>query len=265
MVNLWLANKLWGRDNNADETLPKVLVQDNTKPETWWSYDKWTAGNPKTLHFNQATLANEQSTRTGEVQFNDHQDPTTFAHWCKDNAAWQTALTKDNGKFSYQLRTAPVSQELILRGTPTVTVTVASSANHGMLSAQLVDFGDAKRLTTSPVLMNRNGLQLGFHWASDDLREFQLQKKATSYKIIADGHINLQNRHDAAHVDELAADQFVTLHFDLQPIFHHLLKGHQLGLIIYSTDFGATLRGNEQITYTVKDDGSLTIPGVTVL
>lgn len=73
--------------------------------------------------------------------------------------------------------TAPAKEDLLLRGTPEVTVTVASSADHGMLSAQLVDLGTAKRLTSSPVLMNRNGLQLGFHWASDDLREFRLPSK----------------------------------------------------------------------------------------
>ena len=44
--------------------------------------------------------------------------------------------------------TAPAKEDLLLRGTPEVTVTVASSADHGMLSAQLVDLGTAKRLTS---------------------------------------------------------------------------------------------------------------------
>ncbi|MCI1974391.1 MAG: Xaa-Pro dipeptidyl-peptidase [Limosilactobacillus sp.] len=263
MVNLWLANKLWGQKNHADETLPDVLVQDNTRPETWQTYDQWTAGKRKKLYFDQARLSDKESQDVTEVHFNDQQSPETFEKWCQDNIAWQTALIQDNGKFSYQLRTAPVTQDLLLRGTPTVDITVASSADHGMISAQLVDFGNAKRLTTSPVLMNRNGLQLGFHWASDDLREFRLQKKTSAFKVIADGHINLQNRHSASQVDELSANQFVKIHFELQPIFHHLLKGHQLGLVIYSTDFGATLRGNEAISYTIKPgESSLQIPGV---
>ncbi len=266
MVNLWLANKLWDRDNHADETLPKVLVQDNTRPETWWTYNQWTTDEGKTLYFNKTELTPDSPQDSAEFQFDDHQSPTIFTKWCEDNDAWQKALIADDGKFSYKLKTASASQDLLLRGTPKVSVTVASSADHGLLSAQLVDFGKAKRLTASPVLMNRGGLQLGYHWATDDLREFRLQKKDSSFKVIADGHINLQNRHSAAQVDELSPSEFVKLHFELQPIFHHLLKGHQLGLIIYSTDFGATLRGNEEITYRVKTvDGSLLIPSVTTL
>lgn len=266
MVNLWLANKLWEKDNHADETLPKVLVQDNTQPETWWKYNEWTAGNTRRLSFNKTELITNDPQLSSEYRFNDHQTPETFEKWCRNINDWQDSLIKDHGKFSYKLMTAPAGEDLLLRGTPEVSVTVASSADHGMLSAQLVDFGTAKRLTSSPVLLNRNGLQLGFHWASDDLREFHLQAKASDYKVIADGHINLQNRHSASQVDDLAANQFVKVHFELQPIFHHLLKGHRLGLIIYSTDYGATLRGNEEITYTVKTaDSSLLIPGVMAL
>ncbi|MBB1063454.1 Xaa-Pro dipeptidyl-peptidase [Limosilactobacillus fastidiosus] len=266
MVNLWLANKLWDQDNHADETLPKVLVQDNTQPETWWTYDQWTAGSKKTLYFNKTELTENDPQLSTEYRFNDQQTPETFEKWCKNINDWQNALVKDNGKFSYHLKTAPVDQDLLLRGTPEVNVTVAASTDHGMISVQLVDFGNAKRLTISPVLMNHNGLQLGFHWASDDLREFKLQSNLSNFKVIADGHINLQNRHSAAEVDDLSANQFVKVHFKLQPIFHHLLKGHQLGLIIYSTDFGATLRGNEKITYTIKTkDSFLMIPGVTSL
>lgn len=108
--------------------------------------------------------------------------------------------------------------------------------------------------------MNRGGLQLGFHWATDDLREFQLQKRVTSAKVISRGHINLQNRHSAAHSDDLAADQLVTVAFDLQPLFHRLARGHRLALIVYGTDYEFTLRGNEAIKYTLDvNDARLTI------
>ena len=67
-------------------------------------------------------------------------------------------------------------------------------------------------------------------------------------------------------VDELAANQFVTVKFDLQPIFHRIVAGHQLGIIIYSTDYEYTLRGNERIEYQLALNGChLSIPGVTIL
>ncbi|MBB1079521.1 Xaa-Pro dipeptidyl-peptidase [Limosilactobacillus sp. STM2_1] len=263
MVNLWLANKLWGQDNHADDTLPRVLVQDNKTPETWNTYDHWTAGKQQVYQFNDRRLTTLPG--LGIQSFNDHQSEEKYREWCKDPHEWAKALIKDNGQFSRHFVSTPVETDTLLRGTPTVTLRVASSKNYGMISARLVDLGKGKRLTTSPVLFNRNGLELGYHWKTDDLREFKLQKSPTTYKVIASGHINLQNRHTPAQVDNLDANQFVSVNFDLQPIFHRLAAGHQLGVIIYSTDYEYTLRGNEQIEYQLDLSGcQLSIPGLSL-
>lgn len=264
MVNLWLADKLWGQENHADDTLPSVLVQDNSIPETWTAYDQWTAGEQKQYQFNDHRLTNLPG--LGIQSFNDQQPEEKYLQWCKQPQAWAKALVKDNGQFSRRFVTAVFNDDTLLRGTPTVTLKVASSKNYGMISARLVDLGSSKRLTMSPVLFNRNGLELGYHWKTDDLREFKLAKEATNYKVIASGHINLQNRNNSAQVDELVANQFVTVKFDLQPIFHRIVAGHQLGIIIYSTDYEYTLRGNERIEYQLELNGChLDIPGVTIL
>lgn len=262
MVNLWLANKLWNQANNADSTLPKVLIQDNSEPETWHTYDRWTAGNSHTYYFDRHRLA----TAPGQATqiFHDQQSVEKYSEWCKNPQKWANALINDTGTFSCHFTGEPVTNDLLLRGTPTVTLRLAASKDHGMVSARLVDLGSVNRLTTSPVLLNANGLELGYHWKTDNLREFKLQKKPTNYKVIASGHINLQNRHSPAQVDSLTAGQFITVTFELQPIFHRLVKGHQLGIIIYSTDYEYTLRGNEQIDYQLDLAGShLDIPGVS--
>lgn len=263
MVNLWLANKLWGQENNADEVLPNLLVQDNAKAEEWNTYPSWEDNNGETFHFDQGVLAKSTDDSANTISFNDQQKEETFKAWCKDTSKWQAALIKDQGRFSYQLKTAPNKDDLLLQGTPEVKLAVASSVDHGLLSAQLVDLGNDYRLKVSPTLLNRNGLELGFHWTSDDLREFELQKEKTPFKVISSGHINLQNRTNSRQVDPLVAGKFVFLHFPLQPIFHHLKAGHQLALIIYGTDFDCTLRGNEAITYTIQDgSGTLHIPTI---
>ncbi|MCH3921402.1 Xaa-Pro dipeptidyl-peptidase [Limosilactobacillus sp.] len=266
MVNLWLANKLWDLDNQADSTLPHVLVQDNHLPETWNAYDHWTAGKQLTFHLTDGDLTPENVHVAEQLTFNDHQEKDTYQDWCQHPAKWQTALIADRGQFSCQFKTAPAKQDLLLRGTPRLQLTVAASLDHGLVSAELVDFGDDKRLTTSPVIINRGGLPLGYHWKADDLREFKLQKQASPYKVIASGHRNLQNRHDSATVDELAPGQLVDVAFDLQPLFHHLAAGHQLGLIIYASDYAFTLRGNEDVDYRISlENALLTIPGVSYL
>lgn len=262
MVNLWLANKLLGVDNNADAVLPDVLVQSNETPETWTSYDQWTAGDELTLYMQGNKLTPVASDQEDVQQFNDQQSTTNYQAWCKSPAKWQEALYNDQGQFSCHFTSDPFNDGLLLRGTPTLTVQVSSSADHGLLSAELIDRGKAKRLTTSPVLMNRGGLPLGYHWQADDLREFRLQKDTSDYKVISHGHINLQNRHSARQVDDLFAGQLVTVNFDLQPIFHRLAAGHQLELIIYATDYNFTLRGNEDISYRLPvQTAHLTIPG----
>lgn len=137
-------------------------------------------------------------------------------------------------------------------------VAVAATADHGLLSAFLVDEGAAKRLTTNPVVLARNGIQLGYQWRQDDLREFQVQKEISSHKVIAYGHINLQNRTNPAVVDDYQPGQTVTLDFALQPVFHRLSPGHRLTLILFGTDYAMSLRGNEAITYTI-DPTQLTL------
>lgn len=262
MVNLWLADKLWEHENHADSTLPDVIVQDNSAPETWNSYHEWTTGDHKEYQFNDHRLTSLPG--LGTQSFNDQQPTETYLQWCKHPQEWAKALVSDKGKFSRHFVSEAFNDDLLLRGTPHVKLTVASSKNYGMISARLVDLGTSKRLTVSPVFLNRDGLELGYHWKTDDLREFKLEKEPTNYKVISSGHINLQNRNNPAEVNELAANEFVTVQFDLQPIFHRMVAGHQLGIIIYSTDYEYTLRGNERIEYQLRLDGcSLEIPGVT--
>jgi X-Pro dipeptidyl-peptidase C-terminal non-catalytic domain. len=39
------------------------------------------------------------------------------------------------------------------------------------------------------------------------------------------------------------------------------LAGHQLGLVIYATDFGMTVRGNQDLQYSIQlDTATLTVP-----
>lgn len=252
MINLWFANKLWNLNNNADEILPNVLVQDNVQPETWQTYTNWSGNHSTTLFLTNNALTPTEPTSTTPVKFNDHQDDDTYHAWCHHQATWAKDLLNDiDGKFSAHFVGTPLKQDWLLRGTPTVKVRVASSTDHGLISARLVDRGHAKRLTVSPVILAKDGLELAYHFGKDDLREFELQKQFTDAKVISYGHINLQNRHDASSVDNLNANEFVDVAFPLQPVFHTLQAGHQLELILYATDYEMTLRGNEAISYQI--------------
>lgn len=250
MINLWFAKHLWRLDNQADEVLPAVLVQDNYTPQTWHRVNTWDG--KATTRFNWGT--GQLTTKAVEATtqfFTDGHPADQYQVWCHHPNQWQQALLTDNGSFSAHFRTNNISQEITYRGTPQVHARVKVNADHGLLSAFLVDRGRAKHLTVSPVIINPRSLRAGFHFGSDDLREFKLANEDSPSKVISFGHINLQNRHSASQVDDLQPDQFVEVTFPLQPIFHRLPVGHQLELIIFATDYQMTLRGNEPLTYTL--------------
>ena len=70
--------------------------------------------------------------------------------------------------------------------------------------------------------------------------------------MITKGHLNLQNRQFPWQVDELKPNEFYSFAVKLQPMFYHLPAGRKLGLIIYATDFGMTVCGNQELTYTLQ-------------
>ncbi len=252
LVNLWLSNKLYGVANQANDQVPDVLVQDNAQAETWKTYQDWGADAAiKTYALDDAKLTNLHENRS----FNDHLPDDLFKDYVKETRKWQKALfTKSHSKLDghkIQLVSEPLSQDLVIDGQAKVTLTVKSSTNVGLISVALVDYGKAKRLTPTPQILSRDEIITGYQWRKDDLREFLPEKKASNYKKFTDAHLNLQNRENAYRVNELLPNQFYPVTIAFQPTFWRLLAGHQLGLIIYATDMDYTIRGNQDITYTL--------------
>ncbi|KRM35830.1 xaa-Pro dipeptidyl-peptidase [Agrilactobacillus composti DSM 18527 = JCM 14202] len=264
MVNLWLTDKLLGFPNHSDTILPKVLIQDNAQPETWHHYQDWCAdSDPKRQYY---LVGNELTTQPKNSSIQTYVDDgaATFLKGDRDEHAWTRAIMADHSTYAtnrLQYKSQPLDHELYIDGNPILTVQIASSTDHGLLSAMLVDYGQAKRLLANPSIIERTGLKLGYNWQSEDLKEFQLTPKTSAYKLITKGHINLQNRASLRFNQTVTPDHFYTVHFELQPTHYHLLKNHQIGLILYSTDMGMTLRSSEVIHYQIDlADCRLEIP-----
>ena len=160
----------------------------------------------------------------------------------------------------YLEKTAVLSEEVFLNGRPKIKIKVASSVDFGMLSFELIDFGPAKRMKPVPDVLALHGLPLGRNWREDNLVEFKLGTE-DAYKLITRGHINLQNRENPWKVNDLKADEFVEIEVVLHPTVYHVPAGRQIGLAIYGTDFGMTVRGNQAIEYTLDlADAQLVLP-----
>ncbi|WPC17192.1 Xaa-Pro dipeptidyl-peptidase [Pediococcus inopinatus] len=273
MMNLWFSHELFGLDNHAEDLLPDVLIQDNVQPETWTSYEDWQAPTDQKQVFNfeaKELVPETVPVRTAAASFSDHLDPEVFDFYKKHLNVWERDLltTNHDTKGENQLRdnrlifkTSRYDHDTYIDGCAQLKIRVAVNEPFGMLSFQLVDYGDAKRLTVSPTILAGKSLSGAYDWRRDNLREFTLQKEATPWKMITKGHINLQNRHNAYQVDELKANDFYDLTVDLQPTFYHLLAGHQLGLVVYATDFATTVRGNQELQYSLQiNQCKITLP-----
>lgn len=261
MMNLWLSHELYGLDNGATTVLPDVLIQDNLTPETWTPYQDWAEPSlPKQRYFfaNDA-LVDAPATHSAQ-SFNDQLPEAIFNQYRDHNDQWQQDLLTDSknnlADARLLMKTSQFAEDRTIDGNVAVHVSVAVNQSLGLLSFQLVDYGQSKRLNISPTTLNAHGLDLGYHWREDALREFTLAHYTTPFKMITKGHINLQNRQHPWQNDDLKPNQFYDVDIQLQPTFYHLAAGHQLGLVVYATDFGMTVRGNQDLRYSIVLDQS---------
>lgn len=257
MMNLWLSYKLYNVPNKAAEVLPDILVQDNLQAETWHNYQDWDSNEPiQNLLLQQHELVPENSElQDGAAHFQDYLNEEAFSLYSSNHSLWKEHLLQvENSPLKNNrliFKSAIFDEELLLRGTPEVTVKVSTNKDHGLLSFMLVDYGSKKRLKPIPTTLARKSLGLGYHWREDDLTEFTMDKE-TPWKMISVGHINLQNRTSLWKNDELLPNTFYPVSLKLQPTFYKIPKNHQLGLVIYATDMRMTVRGNEEQSYSIQ-------------
>lgn len=261
IANVWLTNKLLDIENHANDVLPDVLVQDNTQEATWNIYNDWdNFQDKKVINLNDPKFNNHNDLE----EFSDQLDDENFKIYTNSYEQWHHDLVNNNSPLDnhvIRLMTQPISQERLIDGTIQLNLSAKVNSDHGLISVAIVDYGIKKALETTPSILDPKGLPLGFRWKNDDLKEFKFQKHPVDYKIITNGHINLQNLKNSYEVNSVTKDQFMQVNLAMQPTFYRLLSGHQLGIIIYATDFEYTLRGNEALTYTINMSNSqITLP-----
>lgn len=253
MINLWISHELYGIENGAEEILPNVIVQDNVIPETWTAYQEWSEPDLPRTAYNLTPGELVVTPVSHEIMsFKDNLPEDVFERYAAHIDQWEHDIMADQkndlseNRLLFQSR--PLDEDRIIDGHARVHIKVAVNRPFGMLSFQLVDYGEAKRFNVSPSPIH--GMDLAYRWREDRLCEFTLAKFATPFKMITKGHINLQNRENPWKVNELKPDQFYDVTIELQPTFHKLVAGHRLGFVVYATDFGMTVRGNQDLRYS---------------
>ena len=244
-MNALLTKKLLGED--TDFQLPTVIWQDNTAPQTWLSLDNF--GGQES--FESFSLGQEE-----KVIQNQYTDKD-FERYGKTYQTFNTELYQ--GKTNQITIDLPVTKDLHLNGRAQLNLRIKSSTNKGLLSAQLLEFGQKKYLQPYPAVLSARTIDNGRYHMLENLCE--LPFRPDSQRVVTKGYLNLQNRNDLLIVENINADEWMDIQFELQPTIYKLKEGDTLRLVLYTTDFEITIRDNTAYQLTVDlEQSTLILP-----
>ena len=244
-MNALLTKKLL--EQETDYQLPTVIWQDNTTPQTWLSLDNFGGQE------NFETFALGQEEQVIQNQYSDKD----FERYGKTYQTFNTELYQ--GKVNQITIDLPVTKDLHLNGRAQLNLRIKSSTNKGLLSAQLLEFGQKKYLQPYPAVLSARTIDNGRYYMLENLNELPFRENAQ--RVVTKGYLNLQNRNDLLLVEDITADEWMDIQFELQPTIYKLKEGDTLRLVLYTTDFEITIRDNTAYQLTVDlEQSSLILP-----
>ena len=244
-MNALLTKKLLGQE--TDFQLPTVIWQDNTTPQTWLSLDNFG----EQENFETFSLGQEE-----QVIQNQYSDKD-FERYGKTYQTFNTELYQ--GKANQITIDLPVTKDLHLNGRAQLNLRIKSSTNKGLLSAQLLEHGQKKYLQPYPAVLSARTIDNGRYHMLENLCELPFRENAQ--RVVTKGYLNLQNRNDLLLVENITADEWMDIQFELQPTIYKLKDGDTLRLVLYTTDFEITIRDNTAYQLTVDlEQSTLILP-----
>ena len=244
-MNALLTKKLLGQD--TDFQLPTVIWQDNSAPQTWLSLDNFG----RQENFETFSLGQEE-----KVIQNQYSDKD-FERYGKTYQTFNTELYQ--GKVNQITIDLPVTKDLHLNGRAQLNLRIKSSTNKGLLSAQLLEFGQKKYLQPYPAILSARTIDNGRYHMLENLCELPFRPNAQ--RVVTKGYLNLQNRNDLLLVEDIKENEWMDIQFELQPTIYKLKEGDTLRLVLYTTDFEITIRDNTNYHLTVDlEQSTLILP-----
>ena len=244
-MNALLTKKLLGLD--TDFQLPTVIWQDNTAPHTWQILSDF--GNQESSE----TFALGQEEQVIQNQYSDKD----FERYGKTYQTFNTELYQ--GKANQITIDLPVTKDFHLNGRAQLNLRIKSSTNKGLLSAQLLEHGQKKYLQPYPAVLSARTIDNGRYHMLENLCELPFRLNAQ--RVVTKGYLNLQNRNDLLLVEDITADEWMDIQFELQPTIYKLKEGDTLRLVLYTTDFEITIRDNTAYQLTVDlEQSTLILP-----
>ena len=268
ILGRWYAHYLYGVDNGV-QTEPGVRVQSNLDL-SWRAYDAWDAQRESTVFTageGESTFSSDLSATSFDTAQADVDEG--WIEYCTDMAyAWENEIISGatGASTAYPF---PIAEDLHISGTPTVTVRASADQPTGILSAMLVDVApeggmDAVMLEQYSEAVPTRTLSEGALWQGGGLDNLDLTQFAMSHtdsKIITRGWMDIQNRTSIYQADVAEPGTAYDFVLELQPIDYTVKAGHQLVLVLYSTDVEVTYWPQAVTSFTVDNaNTAVTVP-----
>ncbi|MGM9886257.1 MAG: Xaa-Pro dipeptidyl-peptidase [Lactococcus sp.] len=237
IINSYFSAKLLSKPLNLQ--LPPIILQENSKYQSFISLEDWGTSNNVSL-----PLA---KTAVSMAQFENQYDDESFAKYAKDFKVFKKDLFE--GKAHAAVIDLELPQELMINGPIELEIKLKINDTKGLLSAQLLDFGDKKRLRDTTQVLDIKAIDRGRNFELENLQELPLLD--SPYQVMTKGFLNLQNREDLMKITEIPENEWFTARFNLQPTIYKLEKTDKIRLLLYSTDFEHTVRDNRHLTYDI--------------
>jgi X-Pro dipeptidyl-peptidase len=224
-TNRWFSRYLWDHENGVENDPRAWVVREGQSSQNPTPYAEWPdpdAGRV-TVHFDGNGLeVGELTLEKSRRDFQTLVDDATISPATLMNAA----ASPNRLVF----KTPPLTAPIRISGTPTITLTLASSKPKANVTAHLISYPDGVGSTT----------------------------------VISRGWIDPENRHSPAVTEPIRTGKSYKLRFDFQPKDSVIPAGRRLGVMILSSDRDYTIRpapGTELTMDLKKSEVNLPIVG----
>ncbi|MDW4907034.1 Xaa-Pro dipeptidyl-peptidase [Streptomyces sp. ADMS] len=235
-LHRWFDHELLGYDNGIDD---EPMADIERHPDQWVTSTTWPPRSTGTVSLRPGagdqpgvgTLGPRK--QSGTATFTD--DPSL------SETDWSAQIDSPTpGKAGFV--TKPLTKDLRVSGSSTVTVTATPSTSTAHLTAVLVDLGPdtirdyADRAEGITTLTDRTCWGPSTTGDSSCFRETRARTTAVDYTIFSRGWADLGNHASATKGVPLTPGRPITITLDLHASDHVIPAGHRLALIVAGTD-----------------------------
>ncbi|MET8757250.1 Xaa-Pro dipeptidyl-peptidase [Lentzea sp. NPDC004782] len=240
----WLLNVPNGIENE-----PQVSAE--RAPDQWEDDQTWPPAGTVSTVLRPSSSGFGTTPGTGTAAFTDNGNATP--------ATWLSG--SNTGRVTYS--TAPLTSDLRVAGTSSITVGVSSSTPTAHLTAYLIDYGPARVRTGEGIRTLTTESCWGESRTGDDAcyRDTEATAGDVDAQIIARGWADLANYASLSAPRTITPGTKYRMTFRLSTTDHVIPAGHRLGLLIGGTDSSMIVRPSRLPRLTVDlADTSVRIP-----